>query len=210
MLLALMSLPLWLMPPHQPTVEKVMPIHPSVERLLTIMPKPAAPVRTGNARAWQKAEAELGIRFPDDYKSFIDVYGHGYTNEGEMVLHNPFVPSSRDWSSNYADRLGAFQTRFKYVREQFPDFPEPIWPEKQGLLPVARDGFGKEIAWRTKGRPNEWNIVVFESRGHEFEDSGWGLVDYLHDYLLWRGTFERDDGRERRTSFVFVPFGIKE
>ena len=41
------------------------------------------------------------------------------------------------------------------------------YPASGGLLPWAYTENGDELYWLTNGHPDEWGIVVYESRSHD-------------------------------------------
>ena len=53
----------------------------SIQDLTRVVPPPAKPVETGREKRWREVEKELKIKFPKDYKEFI-----------ERVRQRPILP----------------------------------------------------------------------------------------------------------------------
>src|SRR5262252_4261222 len=50
-------------------------MHPTLERLIRIVPPPKTPVDCGNNAALDAIEAQLGLSLPPDYEEYIATYG---------------------------------------------------------------------------------------------------------------------------------------
>ena len=57
------------------------------------------------------------------------------------------------------------------IKEDFgeEEVPYPLYPDPGGLFPWAVSDNGDVLYWLTRGSPDEWEIVVNESRGPQFE-----------------------------------------
>jgi hypothetical protein len=123
---------------------------------------------------WRSVEKKLGTKLPPDYVSFIERYGSG-SIASFLRIWSPFAPSNEDLlvcSTKAIQALGAAA-----------DNVHAFFPEPQGLLPVGVTDNGDTIAWRTKGRPDQWTVVVHEGRGPEFYDFKGSLTAFLSSVL---------------------------
>ncbi|SIN91516.1 SMI1-KNR4 cell-wall [Singulisphaera sp. GP187] len=139
-------------------------------RLLAEAPPPACPVNAGSPEQWDEVEAQLGTVLPGDYKWLINTYGSGDFCDLLGVL-NPFS------SSESGNLLSQVDPILEHYREG-PGFqiavkrPFPAYPERGGLLPVARDSNGDDLFWLTRGEPDDWTLVHYNWRG------GWEYQQY--------------------------------
>ena len=62
----------------------------SLELLLKVLPPPIEPYGIDPGETWAKAEDELGIRLPSDYRQFVDRYGTGCI-DGFLWVHSPLA-----------------------------------------------------------------------------------------------------------------------
>lgn len=138
----------------------------SLQRLEQIAPPPTNLVDAGTEQDWPEVERILGTTLPDDYKRLINAYGTGKFSQFLYVL-NPFAQKTeRNFWRIKNDILDAYRAS----RRQFPeDFPDPPFPELHGFLPWARTDNGNEIYWQTSGEPDQWPIIMFESRRGSLE-----------------------------------------
>ncbi len=140
----------------------------SATRLRELLLSPAEPAA---ATPWAQAMPEAGLRFPRDYREFVDCYGGGLVNRefGIVIpkLH-PFQPGAKAGFSGFA------QFAAEQVAPGFPDLgvpgpepdpyrnPYPFFPAAGGLLIWARDYNGDHCFWLTEHEdPDRWPVVVF-------------------------------------------------
>jgi hypothetical protein len=149
----------------------------SLEKLLEIMPPPEKPLAaTGD---WQLVAAGVGTALPSDYEAFIARYGTGRVS-GFLWVYNPFEENRH---LNLLARYPIILAGDREIRESFPDdVPEPLFPEHDGLLPWAGTDNGDRLYWRTKGDPDAWPVVVWESRGPEYQSYALSMTGFL---LAW-------------------------
>jgi hypothetical protein len=88
--------------------------------------------------------------------------------------------------------------------------PYPLFPEAGGLLPVAITDNGDTIHWLTNGPPDEWTIVVQDSRAPECEAYDMAFTDFLARWIA--GLISSDIlgplGRDGHASFAPVKFPV--
>jgi hypothetical protein len=146
----------------------------SIAPLSRIVSPPPAPVE--NAGSWPQVESDLGTALPDDFKAFIQRYGSG-TISGFLSVLNPFSTWPRlNLAQRGREQLDALRELASEFGEQCP---YALFPAKGGLLPVAMTDNGDVIHWLTHGQPEQWTIVVNESRGPDYEEFRMNLTTFL-------------------------------
>jgi hypothetical protein len=165
----------------------------SVGTLSRILPPPPSPVEANGS--WPQVEEALGIKLPDDFKEFIEVYGSGTIGHFLSVL-NPFSDRpALNLLMQSQRQLDALRILVSDFGERKPYDPYPI---PGGLLPVAITDNGDVIHWLTRGAPVHWTIVVNESRSPDYEEFGCNLTSFLQGIL---------DGSIDCRAFPRSPFG---
>lgn len=100
-----------------------------------------------------------------DYKDFIGIYGTGGVDKFLWIL-TPFV---QDENVNFFKRLKIINKAYLELRQRFPQYyKHKVFPEVGGLLPWAYTDNDDELYWLTIGKPNEWHIIVYETRSSIF------------------------------------------
>jgi hypothetical protein len=146
----------------------------ALKTIAKLLPPPASP--RGLDRPWDAVERELGLRLPDDYKAFIDLYGTGQVSsaEGWAVIWNfrdtsLSGPSLREWLTG-PNCLPEFYRRVINGSE-WP-CPYPIYPEPGGLRPFANVIDVDALNWLTAGPPDRWGLVYYGCDEQEFTELG--------------------------------------
>jgi hypothetical protein len=112
--------------------------------------------------------------------AFITRYGTGCVS-GFLWVYNPFEENVH---LNLLSRYRLIFDGDREIRDSFPDdVPEPLFPEVGGLLPWAATDNGDRLYWRTKGEPDAWPVVVWESRGPEYETYAFSMSGFLLGWL---------------------------
>ncbi len=119
--------------------------------LRVLVPPPRRPNRPEGS--WAAVEAAIGLRLPEDYKAFLDVYGVGAFNHC-LDVHHPFHVSREGYREDWV----AFAGYYEGWRE-FREIPYPIFPEASGLLPFGLLGDVHALGWLTEGEPHAWPFV---------------------------------------------------
>ena len=146
----------------------------SVASLSQIMPPPPVPIDA--VGDWGDVERAIGTNLPNDFKNFIELYGSG-TIGRFITVYNPF---SFRTEINLIDQSRRQLSALQELREEFTwDRVYSLYPNPGGLFPVAVTDNGDFIYWLTEGIPDEWTIVVNESRGPDYEVFGFSLTFFL-------------------------------
>ncbi|MCI5076418.1 SMI1/KNR4 family protein [Oricola sp.] len=143
-------------------------------KLTARLPPPQRPLETeGN---WEKVEENLGVTLPEDYKEYIGVYGSGAVG-GFLTVFNPFADQP---GLNLLKQMKRQLDVFRELRDKYGE-PSPfaIFPERDGLLPVAMTDNGDVVFWLTVDLPENWSIVVNEARSEEYQHFECGLTELL-------------------------------
>jgi SMI1-KNR4 cell-wall len=146
--------------------------------LLITAPPPSSAVNPGAPDGWHAVERQLGRELPDDYKWLINTYGSGDFCDVLVVL-NPFAPQG--WM-NILSQLGPISERYQFGGPFNRAFP--CFPEVGGLLPLAQVTSGGYLFWLTRGRPDEWQLVLFDYDDYELYPMG--LVKFLAQWIAGR------------------------
>lgn len=150
-----------------------------IEDLINIMPPPQAPIES-HGQTWANVEGAIGTLLPTDYKAFIENYGSGRINAFVWIF-NPF--SNRP-AINLVNQVSAQLNALKTLANDFGEkCPYALFPENGGLLPLGMTDNGDVIHWLTKGKPDEWRIVVNEARGPRYEEFDSDLTSFLRKIL---------------------------
>jgi SUKH superfamily protein len=160
-----------------------------IDELLKIMPPPAQPRH--NKVLWQDVYVETGLRFPQDYRWFIEAYGSGAIDSYLTVFD----------THRYAENDIAFWTLCQATLEEYRSVrlqtqyqvPFPIFPEPEGLVPCGLIKNGHSINWLTKGSPDDWTIVFYDWDHVQFTHFDMCLVDFIFGWI--RGSILPHDKR---------------
>lgn len=150
----------------------------TIADLLNVMPAPVQPEEASGD--WGAVETSLGTGLPQDYRYFVETYGTGQIDDFLGVL-NPFSagPFYNLLSAGRAHLDGLIQ-----LRSELGTFlPYPLFPEVGGLLPIAITDNGDTIHWLTNGPPDEWTIVVEDSRAPECEAYDMSFNQFLTAWI---------------------------
>lgn len=143
-------------------------------RLNKIAPPPELPQETRGD--WQQVEATLGLKLPDDYKQLISQYGTGRFSDF-LYIFNPFA------ANEYFNLIHSSKKILAAQRELKEEFLLTLFPEPEGLFPCGATDNGNYLYWYTKGEPHTWAIVVWESRGPEYEIYNAAITEFLAKWL---------------------------
>ncbi|QFG23413.1 SMI1/KNR4 family protein [Actinomadura sp. WMMB 499] len=130
-----------------------------LERLLALVPPPAAPVGAG--AGWTRAEDALGVALPREFTEIARRYGRG-TFCDEFSCHTPELMIE--------ENPGRLEDLRFLLRDDGADCPHPVHPEPGGLLVWGSDSIGGALCWLTEpaGSPDRWPTVRW-TRDDEFE-----------------------------------------
>lgn len=148
----------------------------SIETLRKILPPPLSPIESGKEEYWTEIEQKIGISLPSDYRDYITTFGTGYVGEFIWVF-NPFASKP---TFNLIEQIRVRLDAVRVIKQQLPsDAPFKLFPEQGGLLPCGATGNGDCLFWLTEGNPDEWPILVNESRGPDWAQFNMRLTDFL-------------------------------
>lgn len=150
----------------------------SIAELETVVPPPVS-VPAVDPVAWAKFEEHLGTALPNDYKAFISKYGFGLLGDFLSVL----TPFSENPNANLAVQIERQLAALREMRRLGDVSPYPFFPEPGGLMPFAVTDNGDVLHWLTEGQPDEWRVVVTESRGSDHEMHETNMTDFLASVL---------------------------
>ena len=158
-------------------------------------------------KQWRAAEAQLGVRLPQDYREFIFTYGSGLF-AGNYVIYNPFSSSKH---IRLLDRVKQVSEINRYWKQKYGDkeMPYAVYPEKDAILPWGRDYNGNDYYWLTAGAPSKWKVVQNNVRGSGFVKHNCNMTGFLAGILEGRiqpliGDFPNSE------SFVFQAYQPKK
>jgi hypothetical protein len=163
-----------------------------LRKLMKLVPPPAKTRDTGSPEAWRAAEKTLGSPYPEEYKRFVAEYGRCALN-AYLYFLTPFDEEHETYG------IQPMLKWFRYAEGLVADRgekPNPIWPEKDGLLFIAETEPGDFLAYQTKGPPDQWTITLYQ-REQKVEPHPHKLVEFLTrlaegtlDVERWRNTEE--------------------
>src|SRR5258708_2836859 len=146
-----------------------------IDELIRIMPPPVAPIEIRGV-PWSSVERQIGTPLPTDFKHFIDHYGTGHIDKFMSIL-NPF---SINRNVNLIFKIPVKLNALRTLRDHYGEkCSYSFFPDAGGLLPVAITDNGDVIYWLTAGPPDDWDVVVNESRGPEYQRFECGLTEFL-------------------------------
>ena len=156
----------------------------SIEYLKKIIIPPDLPNEAPSEIVLKDFEVEIAL-LPEDYKDFIKTYGSGSIDNFMWICNpaanNPFLNLYIQIKAylNSLQRVYGIGT----VLDQYK-----LYPESNGLLPFGGNDNGDLLLWKTHGHPNEWNIVVLESRMGEVEEFNENMACFLCSILSRKKT----------------------
>ncbi len=148
----------------------------SLETLKKLLPPPKNPCKPGDEKGWRLLEHVLGTALPKDYKAFIGTYGTGGIDDFLWFL----TPFEADENVNLLKRTQVLRDSYLELQQKHPDYYQhAFFPDEGGLMPWGYTDNGDELYWLTKGEPEEWPIVAYESRSSDYEVYHLTLTDFI-------------------------------
>ncbi|MCG8916360.1 hypothetical protein L6E12_11220 [Actinokineospora sp. PR83] len=130
------------------------------------------PGETGDSPDWQAVESALGLTLPSDYKAIVEALPDGVFRADFRLIR----PDGDDY-------LGYSRYRLEDMRQwrtSEPErFPYPIYPEEEGVLPVAQGAGNAFIFWQVVEPPTTWRLIVTDEEFTHWSEFDGGLVDFL-------------------------------
>jgi len=153
-----------------------------MSQLFKLVTPPRNPFETGTPKAWEKIEIRLGSALPADYRTFIDCYGTGSFDD-IISVYNPFT-QNESLNLFYAlDTLhqASRQTRLRSDPIWSVVHPFELFPAPEGLLPWGfTTNIGNFFFWQVKGKPETWEIILYNLRNGEYEVWKYSLTEFLY------------------------------
>lgn len=156
----------------------------TIKNLLDVLPRPAQAVEVVSIGEWETYNLITGIDLPDDYKSYLNIYGTGIIG-GVITPYNPFCRRS-SWKPAQTcytwmrEALAIKQLQHDFGRDIFP---YPVYPEEGGLLPWGGTDNGDQLFWLTQGHPNNWTVVINESRSRNFQSFNYSMTGFIYAWI---------------------------
>jgi hypothetical protein len=134
-----------------------------------------------SAREWPKIESAIGITLPNDYKGYINTFGTGCIG-GFLWVFNPF---SQNENLNLLKQIQKQLDILSVLKNELgKECPYPLFPESGGLLPWGITDNGNVLFWRTIGSADDWNVVIGEGRGPEYEEFADTVTNFLRKLIV--------------------------
>jgi hypothetical protein len=130
--------------------------------------------------AFDPIEAVLGLRLPADYKELCCAYGTGAWLRFLHVVNPLAFGAIEDYLAKVTRQLDAERV----IRNRWPkQVPFPLYPEPGGLFLGGISDNGDRLYWLTEGEPQDWPIIVYESRGPQFDRFALSCCEFLLNWV---------------------------
>lgn len=152
----------------------------TIHSLVKMLMPPNNPSESGAGQTWPKFDGE--IDFPGDYVEFISLYGTGRVADFVAVF-NPF---SKNENVNFFEQSKLVLEDFRYlVESDGENYTYSLYPEVEGLIPVAVTDNGDYIFWvcNSKDNSDHWSTAMVPARSPEVEFFDCGLTALLEGVL---------------------------
>lgn len=173
-----------------------------MNNLIQLISPPTDPQFTGDEKSRMEVNEKLGIVLPDDYFSFLKIYGAGQFCEWINVF-NPFInveylnlfyriESERNIYKYSKEAMESDQMRnnpkVKQFKEQYlkecgasgAGYPFGFFPDKGGLIPWGDCEEAAVLFWKmNKGK---WTIVVYGEEEYYYEYD-MTMTEFLYNLL---------------------------
>jgi hypothetical protein len=146
-------------------------------RVNELMPTCRSDSRCDDSIDWEKADQELGVAVPPDYKAFIEDYGCGVVSEF-LKIFSPFstVPGLNIFGQGKKQNDFLMSLRSSNpIRRQMPAFPAV-----PGLVPWGVTIDGDAFYWLvTSSNPLEWGIHTHDDQKDSSITFGLSFITFL-------------------------------
>ncbi|TDC44483.1 SMI1/KNR4 family protein [Actinomadura sp. KC345] len=157
-----------------------------LERLLALVPPPAAPV---DADAdWRRVEEALGLTLPTEFVGLARRYGRGtFVDEFSCFDLGEMIDSG----------AGRLEDKRFLLQEDGVECPHPVHPEPGGLVLWGSDSVGGVLCWLTEpvGSPERWKTVHW-TIDDEFAYPEGGVAAALTTLIEDRLARKREEGQD--------------
>jgi hypothetical protein len=160
-----------------------------LSELLAVVPPPLPQAAHADPARWERVEAEMGLRFPTDYKEFIDTFGAVMLPQ-EMWVYSPFA------EPEHLNLFRQNETMLPVLKSLINDlggYPHDFYPSSPGLLQVARSWVKDlDVFWVASRDHSNWPMFLagrwIESEYRQYDCS---FTSFLAK--LYRGEIGEDD-----------------
>lgn len=138
-----------------------------------IAPPPPSAVR----KEWGRVFEEIGTGLPVDYIRLVDIYGGGRLDNYLWVLEPDCPNRSYDLIRAINERAEAFEMLWEAGEPK----PSQLEDAENRLIPWASTDNGEFLYWLVQPQvsPDNWNVMVNEARGEEWEYFPLGCMEFL-------------------------------
>jgi hypothetical protein len=125
---------------------------------------------------WKKAEQELGVILPDDYKEVVETYSSGQFEDFLYFLE----PDNEHYDivKHDQERAEAYESLWKYEQK-----PVEIEDGKHRLIPWATTDNGEYLFWLVRFgeemNPHHWSIMINAAKEDDWEYYSMGCVAFF-------------------------------
>lgn len=137
----------------------------SIAELTSIVSPPISPVDAGPDELRQTVERSLGLQLPSDFIDISTAYGSGMFADGQFWCLNPFA----SWYRSNVEQICEIFSKIKAM-EGDGLIPYDIFPAQDSLFPWGCESNGHGMFWLTRGKSDEWPIILFNRDTSEFEE----------------------------------------
>jgi hypothetical protein len=146
-----------------------------MQKLKSILRPPSAPVEVPSDTILTECEAKLG-RLPDDYKNLLEIYGTGCIDKFIWI----FNPAAKNPHLNLLSQIEKQITALRELNATgLEKVTYPMFPEPRGLLPFGITDNGDVLGWITRGKIQNWTVIVAEARSPRYVEADMEMTDFL-------------------------------
>lgn len=144
---------------------------------------------------WQAKEEQWQVHYPEEFKSYIDAYGHGLIH-GLLYIFSPF-------SVHYTEMVRGLQQAYEVSKSDFPDlYPFSLHNGKGGLFPVASSSTGHQVYWLVGSDLKPEALIVFRPRSSQFTRYERSLLSLVTEWLNGSDEVFGTDWLENEPAFL--------
>ncbi|WP_406484148.1 histone-like nucleoid-structuring protein Lsr2 [Streptomyces sp. NBC_01568] len=159
------------------TITQVRKPMSDLSALTRLCPPPQAPPAPVD---WDRVEAELGMRLPEDYKQLASVYGPGSYGGDYITIYHPHGVTL------YVNLTGPMPSRIReYLQRDYEPGTYPVAYDPAHLFAIGGTEGGQRLFWITEpeNAPDAWRIAVNEDKKPNWFAYDGNLTAFLVDAL---------------------------